>query len=152
MNKLTLFVTFLFLRLYIAAQVITNENNLLLLDGYLYGNIIEKPELERNNIYKRGSVLTFSYKFFDKNGKELFFYVNKDGSWDFIDVNTCKKNLVKGFQLEISKENMNFNDPVFIKPGYCIDIPIILNDAMTGLIENCKIYGFILRGSICFKF
>ena len=123
--------------IYIYAQVKEDDTNLLLIDGYLYGNIIEKPELERNNIYKREGVFTFSYKFIDKNGKELFFYINKDGSWDFIDVNQINDNVVKDFKLEVLNSNMNFSDPIYYQTGisYIID-KNNLNHPKTGLIEN----------------
>ncbi|BDX39651.1 hypothetical protein CYCD_30060 [Tenuifilaceae bacterium CYCD] len=139
MRKLTLCVIVLFLSLYISAQVKVTDTNLVLFDGYLYGNIIEKPELECNNIYKREGVFTFSYRFFDKNGKELFFYINKDGSWDFIDVNRAKDNVVKDFQFKILDDNMNYSEPKYYQTGisYIINKKN-LNYDMTGLIENEK--------------
>lgn len=139
MRKLMLLVSYLFISAYIFAQSMNSDKNQLLIDGYLYGNVIAKAETELNNIYKRESVFTFNYRFFDKNGKELFFIINKDNSWDFINVNQIKENVVKDFQLKILNENMNSTDPTYYQTGisYIIDKNDV-NSAMTGLIENEK--------------
>ncbi len=137
MRKLILFIIFWSIGSYIYAQVKEDDTNLVLFDGYLYGNIIEKAEAECNNIYKREGIFTFSYRFFDKNGKELFFSINNDQSWDFIDVNRTKDNVVKDFKLEVLKSNKKFSDPSF----YQTNISYIINKnkkehTRTGLIEN----------------
>lgn len=138
MRSLILCVIFVFISSYIYAQIKKRDTNLLLIDGYLYGNIIEKPEAERHNIYKRECIITYSYKYFDKNGKELFFYINKDQSWDFINVNQTKDNVIKDFQLKILSDNMNFTNPTYYQTGisYIVNKENVNNK--TGLIENEK--------------
>jgi len=134
MRKLILFIILGIIRSSISAQVKEDDTNLVLFDGYLYGNIIEKAEVKSNNIYKREGILKFSYRFFDKNGKELFFSFNNDQSWDFVDVNRAKDNVVKDFKLEVLNTNMNFSNPSF----YQTEISYIINHnkTITGLIEN----------------
>ncbi|MGE0078117.1 MAG: hypothetical protein AB7S48_09675 [Bacteroidales bacterium] len=137
MRKLILFFNFLIVSSYLSAQVKEDNTNLLLIDGYLYGNVTENAEAEHNNIYKRGGIFTFSYKFFDKNDKELFFSINNGQPWDFVDVNCEKDNVVKDFKLEVLNSNMNYSDPIYYQTGisYIID-KNNANHAKTGLIEN----------------
>ncbi|MEJ5315616.1 MAG: hypothetical protein WHS63_01270 [Tenuifilum sp.] len=137
MRKLILLIILGIISSSSSSQIRKNNTNLLLIDGYLYGNIVEKPELERNNIYKREGVFTFSYRYFDKNGKEFFFSINKDQTWDFVDINRVKDNVVKDFKLEVLNSNMNFTDPIYYQT--CISYIFDKNNPYnpkTGLIEN----------------
>ncbi|MDD2476726.1 MAG: hypothetical protein PHI32_12555 [Dysgonamonadaceae bacterium] len=138
MKTKSLFVFFSFLCLYIYSQTTKSYNNLILIDDYIYGNVNYYEGFERNNIYKRENVFTFSYRFVDKNGKELFFILNK-GGWDFIGPNETKENIVKGFNLEVLNDNLNFKDPTFYQAGISYKyIDINRNYTWTGLIENEK--------------
>lgn len=122
------------------AQLIDHPDNLILIDGFLYGNKIENSvKNKENNIYKPESIFTFNYRFIDKNGKELFFIVKEKGTWFFTSNNEMKDGVVKNFQLKILNENMNFNNPSYYQTGisYIIDREKA-NYGITGLIENEK--------------
>lgn len=139
MRKSSLLIFLLLIGSCAFAQTIKDSSDLQLIDGFLYGNVSEKNELERNNIYKRGSIYTYSFIFWDKNGNELFFNINNDHSWDFVAANKTSGDVVKDFKLEILNSNMNFSNPAYYQTG----ISYIINKNKiehfkTGLIENEK--------------
>ena len=139
MRNLIALIIFFHISSYALAQK-KPENNLLQLDDFLYANINKHEKLEHNNIYKRGNTYAYSYKFWDKNGKELLFTIRKDNSWSFIDKNQVEDNVVKDFKLEILNSDMNFSDPVFYQTGisYIVNKNSKEQPFKTGLIENEK--------------
>ena len=112
MRKLILFIIFWSIGSYIYAQVKEDDTNLVLFDGYLYGNIIEKAEAECNNIYKREGIFTFSYRFFDKNGKELLLvqYVDLYGPLKSADYYFYNNQLI---YIEIKNRDNSFEKTYF---------------------------------------
>jgi hypothetical protein len=140
MKRLKLLLIILFVTIDGFCQIKNIDKNLVLIRGYLYGNTTNNSEnILEDVIYKRESVYIFNYKYTDKNGKEFFFYINKDGSWDFIDVNQTNKNVVTNIKLKILKKDLHYTDPIHCQTAitYTLDKNNLYSE-MTGLIENSK--------------
>ena len=139
MKKLNLLLIILIINASAFCQPKKQLDNLILLDGSLYANVIDKSENLIHETYKRGSEITFSYKYTDRNGKEQYFVINKGNFWDFTSASNTSDNVIRDFKLKVLHENMNFNDPKFYQIG--ISYIIEKNDVspfVTGLIENEK--------------
>lgn len=139
MKKLNLLLIILIINASAFCQPKKQLDNLILLDGSLYANVIDKSENLIHETYKRGSELTFSYKYTDRNGKEQYFVINKGNSWDFTSASNTSDIVIRDFKLKVLHDNMNFNDPKFYQIG--ISYIIEKNDVspfVTGLIENEK--------------
>lgn len=139
MKKLTLLLIILIINASAFCQPKKESENLILIDGYIYGNVIDKSENLIHDTYKRGSEITFSYKYTDRNGKQQYFVINKGNSWDFTDASNTSDNVIRDFKLKILDRNMNFNDPKYYQVGisYIIEKNDV-NPYITGLIENEK--------------
>lgn len=139
MKKLNLLLIILIINACAFCQPKKQLDNLILLDGSLYANVIDKSENLIHETYKRGSEITFSYKYTGRNGKQQYFVINKGNFWDFTSASNTSDNVIRDFKLKVLHENMNFNDPKF----YQVAISYTLgknkeNSSTTGLIENEK--------------
>lgn len=137
MKKLALLLVILLINTSAFCQPKKDSDNLILLDGYLYANVIDKSENLIHQTYKRGTEITFNYKYTDRNGKQQYFAINKGYTWDFTSVSNTSDNVIRDFKFKILHENMNFEDPKF----YQIGISYTLGkkgeySSNTGLIEN----------------
>lgn len=139
MKKLTLLLIILLINASAFSQPKKDSDNLILIGGYLYANVIDKSENLIHQTYKRGTEITFSYKYSDRNGNQQFFVINKGNSWDFTSANNSSENVIRDFKLKILDRNMNFNDPKYYQVGisYIIEKNDV-NPYITGLIENEK--------------
>lgn len=136
MKTLLIALTFILINIFAYSQF-KYDGNLVLIDGFIYGNKIDNTVKSNNNIYKPGSVFTFDYSYIDKNGNELFFIINEYGMWDFVEKNHSEGNIIKDFKLIILDHNMYFKKPSYYQTGisYIIN-KNNLNPAKTGVIEN----------------
>lgn len=131
---------FLLVSSYGYCQLNTCDENLVLLDGCLYANATKQSNNPiANVVYKPESIYVFSYKYIDQSGKEMLFYVNRDGSWDFADKNSPNENVVRDFKLEVLKKQMHFKSPDHFQSQICYSIDKDnLHSTETGLVENSK--------------
>jgi hypothetical protein len=137
MKKILILSFNIIIGLFACGQSISQKENLVLIDGYLYGNRIENSDKSKsivNRIYKPESIFTFNYKYIDNAGKEMFFIINNNGTWDFVETNQNEGNIIKDFKLEILNRNIHYNNPSFYQTG--ISFIIDKNITTTGLIEN----------------
>jgi len=139
MKKLTLLLIILLINVSAFCQPKKDSDNLILIDGYLYANVVDKTENLIHQTYKRGTEITFSYKYFDSNGKQQYFVINKGNSWNFTSASNTSDSVIRDFKLKILDRNMNFNDPKYYQVGisYIIEKNDV-NPYITGLIENEK--------------
>ncbi len=139
MKKLTLLLIILLINVSAFCQPKKDSDNLILIDGYLYANVVDKTENLIHQTYKRGTEITFSYKYSDRNGKQQYFVINKGNSWNFTSASNTSDSVIRDFKLKILDRNMNFNDPKYYQVGisYIIEKNDV-NPYITGLIENEK--------------
>lgn len=139
MKKLTLLLIILLINVSAFSQPKKDSDNLILIDGYLYANVVDKTENLIHQTYKRGTEITFNYKYTDSNGKQQYFVINKGNSWDFTSASNTSDSVIRDFKLKILDRNMNFNDPKYYQVGisYIIEKNDV-NPYITGLIENEK--------------
>ncbi|BDX38718.1 hypothetical protein CYCD_20730 [Tenuifilaceae bacterium CYCD] len=138
MKKLTLLLTILFINASTFCQTQKESDSLVLLGGSIYANVVDKSNNLTYCTYRRGTEITFSYKYTDRNGKQQYFVVNNGNSWDFTSVGNSSES-VKDFKLRVLNSNMNYNDP----KHYQVEISYIIEKKgarthTTGLIENEK--------------
>lgn len=139
MKKLTLLLIILLINTSAFCQPKKDSDNLIIIGGYLYANVVDKTENLIHQTYKRGTEITFSYKYTDSNGKQQYFVINKGNSWNFTSASNTSDNVIRDFKLKILDRNMNFNDPKYYQVGisYIIEKNDV-NPYITGLIENEK--------------
>lgn len=139
MKKLTLLLIILLINASAFCQQKKESDNLVLLGGSIYANVVDKSDKLTYYTYRRGTEITFGYKYTDRNGKQQYFVVNNGNSWDFTSANNSSENVVKDFKLRVLKSNMNFKDPNY----YQVEIAYVIEQKgasthKTGLIENEK--------------
>lgn len=135
MKKLLILCLSLILGIHVYGQVISSQDDFVLIDGYLYANKIgDSDKSIANSVYKPGSIFTFNYKYIDTTGKEMFFIIKKYGEWDFTETNRSDENVVKEFKLEVQNNNRFYRDLSFYQTN--ILYRINKNETTTGLIEN----------------
>ena len=135
MKKLLILCLSIIIEIHVYGQVISSKVDYVLFDGYLYANKIDESNKSvSNSIYKSGRVFTFYYKYIDSKGKEMFFIVEKNEEWDFVETKRSEENVVKEFNLEVLKNNRLYRDLSCYQTN--ISYKISKNETTTGLIEN----------------
>ncbi len=116
-------------------QIVSHIDNVVLIDGYLYGNKVDySTERLQSRIYNPESVYTFNYRYIDSAGKEMFFRIKKYRTWEFVEIDQNDGNIVKDFKMEILNRKLVYDNSSFYQTGisYIIDKSV----TTTGLIEN----------------